>query len=93
MHDQGPDTDPGHEGEEVGALGRDNVVDGVGENSNGASDADDNEGLGGEEGEDDAAQHASQEDFVDAVGVVGLDKHVEREGEGWEDAVVNGKYE
>lgn len=55
-------------------------------NCDGAGDADDAEGLAGEEGEDAAGEDGGEQDFVDAVGVVGLLEHVQRESEGGEDA-------
>ena len=51
MHDQAPDADPGHEDEEVVALRRDDVVNGVREDRDGTGDADDAERLAGEEAE------------------------------------------
>lgn len=55
VHDQGPDADPGHEGEVVDASGLHDVVDGVVEDGDGSRNADDDQGLAGEEAEDDGA--------------------------------------
>ena len=85
VHNQGPDADPSHEGEEV-VLRHDDVVDGVREDGDGSGDADDDERLGGEEGEDDAGHDGREEHFVDAVGIVRFGEHVERKGEGGQDA-------
>ena len=60
-------------------MGNDDVVDRVGEDGDGSGDTDDDEGLGGEEGEDDAGHDGGEEDFVDAVGIVGFGEHVEGE--------------
>lgn len=57
VHDERPDADPGHEGEVVDAGGLHDVVDGVVEDGDGAGDADNNQGLAGEEAEDDGAQN------------------------------------
>ena len=85
VHYQRPDSDPGHEDKEVVPLRCDDVVDGVREDGNGTGDADDAEWLACEEREDAASKDGGEEDFVDAVGVVGFGEHVEGEGEGRQD--------
>lgn len=100
MHEQCPQADPSHKGKVVGALGNDNVVDGVGKDRDGPRDAHDDERLRGEDGEDDAAQNRGEEHLVDAVRIVCLGEHVEREGQrgkdtgvvslGWQDRVETG---
>lgn len=87
VHDHGPEADPGHEGEVVGARGLHDVVDGVVEDGDGARDADDDQGLAGEEGEDDGAQDGGEEDLVHAVVGVRAGEHVQGEGQGREDAI------
>lgn len=87
VHDEGPDADPGHEGEVVGASGQHDVVDGVVENSDGARHADDDKRLAGEEAEDDGAQDGGEQGLVYAVVGVGAGEHVQGEGQGGEDAV------
>lgn len=57
MHDQTPNSNPGHEGEETGSLGDDNVVDRIREDRYRTSHPDDHERLSREEGEDDTAQN------------------------------------
>lgn len=86
VQDEGPEADPGHEGEVVGAGGPHDVVDGVVEDGDGAGDADNDEGLAGEEAEDDGAQDRGEEGLVDAVVGVGAGEHVQGEGQGGEDA-------
>ena len=56
MHDQGPNPNPCHKGEEVGSAGCDDVVDGVGKDGDGASYADDDQWLGCETCKDDTAE-------------------------------------
>lgn len=85
VHDEAPDAYPRHECKEVCAAGRDDVVDGVGEDGDGTGDTNDDERLAGENGEDDAAKDRGQEDFIDAVRVVRFGEHIETEGEGRED--------
>ena len=86
VHDETPYPDPSHEGEEVCAAGNDNIVDSVGEDGDRTGDADNDKRLAGEDGEDDAGEDGREENFIDAVGIVGFGEHVETEGEGWEDA-------
>ena len=76
VHDQAPDADPGHEGKEIVALRCNNVVYGVREDCDGTGNADDAEWLAGEKAEDATSENGGEEDFVDAIGVVGLGEHI-----------------
>ncbi len=76
MHDQAPDADPRHEYEKVVALRRDDVVKSIREDCDGTGDADDAERLAGEEAENATGEDGGEEDFVNAVRVVGFGEHV-----------------
>lgn len=87
VHDKGPQADPAHEGQVVDSGGHHDVVDCVVEDGDGARDADDDERLAGEHGEDDGAEDRGQQDLVDAVLRVRASEHVEGEGQGRQDTV------
>jgi len=87
VHYHGPQADPAHEGQVVDSGGLHDVVDGVVEDGNGPCHAHDDERLAGEHGEDDGAEHRSQQHLVDSILRVGAREHVQGEGQGWKNTV------
>lgn len=81
MKDEAPDTNPGPKNEVIVPLRHDDVVDRIREDGNRTRHADDDEWLCCEESIDTATQDLSQEDFVDAKGVVRSCEHIKRKGE------------